>query len=210
MLKIALSKGRIANKICRCLEADSRFSGIVDLESRKLIFEDDKKALQLILVKATDLPVYVESGAADMGIVGKDVLLEASANVYEVMDLRIGQCKMVLAGLPEIRFQDIRKVGTKYPKIALDYFQQKRLPVQIVKLDGSVELAPIVGLADAIVDITETGSTLQENGLVIYDQLCSISSRLIANPVRYKTKYSQICEMEEFFENIANRQEGCL
>lgn len=208
MLKIALSKGRIAGKVCEYLEKDERFIGTADLESRKLIFEDKEKRLQLILVKPSDVPIYVESGAADMGIVGKDVLMEASFNVYEIMDLKIGQCKMVLAGLPNMKVNEIRKIGTKYPKIAFDYFSKKRIPVQIVKLGGSVELAPIVGLSDAIIDITETGSTLKENGLIIYDEICSISSRLIANPVRYKTKYPEISELEEFFNNIAKIEEG--
>lgn len=208
MLKIALSKGRIASKICDYLDKDERFIGIADLKSRKLIFEDRNKSLQLILVKPSDLPIYVESGAADMGIVGKDVLMEANFNVYEIMDLKIGQCKMILGGLPNMKAREIRKIGTKYPKIALDYFTKKRIPVQIVKLDGSVELAPIVGLSDAIVDITETGSTLKENGLIIYDEICSISSRLIVNPVRYKTKYPEMKDLEEFFNNIARIQEG--
>ncbi|OGO79362.1 MAG: ATP phosphoribosyltransferase [Clostridiales bacterium GWB2_37_7] len=208
MLKIALSKGRIASKVCGYLDKDERFKGTADLESRKLIFEDQSKRLQLILVKPSDLPLYVESGAVDMGIVGKDVLMEASFHVYETMDLKIGQCKMILAGLPNTKASEIRRVGTKYPQIALDYFSKKRIPVQIVKLDGSVELAPIVGLSDAIVDITETGSTLAENGLIIYDEICSISSRLIVNPVRYKTKYREISELEEFFKNIVKIQEG--
>ena len=208
MLKIALSKGRIARKICEYLDNDERFTGIADLKSRKLIFEDHNKTLQLILVKPSDLPIYVESGAADMGIVGKDVLMEASFNIYEIMDLKIGQCKMILAGPPDMKISDIRKIATKYPQIASDYFTKKRIPVQIVKLDGSVELAPIVGLSDAIVDITETGSTLKENGLIIYDEICSISSRLIVNPVRYKTKYTEMKNLEEFFNNIAKMQEG--
>jgi ATP phosphoribosyltransferase len=143
-----------------------------------------------------------------MGIVGRDVLMESSFNVYEIMDLKIGQCRMILAGPPNMKVNEIRKIATKYPKIALDYFSKKRIPVQVVKLDGSVELAPIVGLSDAIVDITETGSTLKENGLIIYDEICSISSRLIVNPVRYKTKYSEIKDLEEFFNNIVNIQEG--
>ena len=208
MLKIALSKGRIASKICEYLDKDERFIGTADLKSRKLIFEDHRKRLQLILVKPSDLPIYVESGAADMGIVGKDILMELSFNVYEIMDLKIGECKMVLAGLPNMKSDEIRKIGTKYPKITLDYFSKKRMPVQVVKLDGSVELAPIVGLSDAIVDITETGSTLRENGLIIYDEICSISSRLIVNPIRYKTKYPEIKELEEFFNNISKIQGG--
>jgi ATP phosphoribosyltransferase len=208
MLKIALSKGRIASKICEYLDKDERFIGTADLKSRKLIFEDSRKSLQLILVKPSDLPLYVESGAADMGIVGRDVLMESSFNVYEIMDLKIGQCRMILAGPPNMKVNEIRKIATKYPKIALDYFSKKRIPVQVVKLDGSVELAPIVGLSDAIVDITETGSTLKENGLIIYDEICSISSRLIVNPVRYKTKYQEIKDLEKFFNNIVNIQEG--
>ena len=208
MLKIALSKGRVANKVCEYFDKDERFKGTADLESRKLIFEDSNKTLQLILVKASDLPIYVESGAADMGIVGKDVLMEASFRVYEIMDLGIGQCKMILGGLPNMKPSEIKRVGTKYPNTAMDYFSKKRMPIQIVKLEGSVELAPIVGLSDAIVDITETGSTLKENGLMVYDEICSISSRLIANPVRYKTKYQEIRHLEEFFNNIAKIQEG--
>lgn len=197
MLKLALSKGRVAEQVCRCFNEDSRFSNILDLTSRKLLFED--KGVQIILVKASDLPIYVESGAVDLGIVGKDVLMEGSYNIFEIIDLKIAKCKMILGGLPNQDLPNIKTVASKYPKITLEYFNKKRNPVEIVKLDGSVELAPLVGLSDAIVDITETGSTLRENGLVIYDEICDISSRLIANPVRYKLMYQKIKELEDFF-----------
>lgn len=190
MLKIAVAKGRIAEKVIPILNTSAEFGGLIDLSSRKLIFTDEKREITYIIVKPGDLPVYVESGAADVGLVGKDVLMESECSVYEILDLKTGRCRMAVAGLPgkgAVPFGR-RKIATKYPRLAGSYFKSKAEPVEIIKLEGSIELAPLVGLSDVIVDIVESGKTLEENGLVIYEEICSISTRLIANKVSYKLK----------------------
>lgn len=151
---------------------------------------DQKKRVRLVLVKADDVPTYVEQGAADIGIVGKDTLLESMASVYEMMDLEFGKCKFVVAALKDYVENVQRKtyVATKYVYVAKEFFKRKGKSVEIIKLNGSVELAPIMGLADMIVDIVETGTTLRENGLVIVEEICPVSARLIVNKASLKTK----------------------
>lgn len=194
MLKIAIAKGRVADKVSRLLQDTSDYKDIIDLNSRKLIFDDEEKEVEFFLVKPSDVPVYVGSGAADVGIVGKDVLMETESQVYEIMDLKTCSCRMVLAGLPEgSRVRPIvRRIATKYPRIAAEYFGRKAEAVEIIKLDGSIELAPIIGLSDAIVDIVESGRTLKENGLIVYEEICPITARMIVNRVSYKLKYGSI------------------
>ena len=165
-------------------------------ESRKLIFEDSKQQLKVTLVKSPDVAVYVERGAADVGIVGEDVLLEeaAGADVYEVMDLGIGRCRMAVAGIKGKKVDMSKRitVGTKYPRIARHYFEENHHSVDIIKLNGSVELAPLVGLSDVIVDIVETGNTLRANGLEVIHYFMDFSARMICNPVSFKIKYAEI------------------
>ena len=158
------------------------------------VFQDTTGAIEFFLVKSPDVPTYVEKGAADIGIVGRDVLMEHPANVYELLNLDIGQCKMCVAGFKDSKPQFGKKlvVGTKYPAIAKDYFNSKDEPVDLIKINGSVELAPLLGLSDCIVDIVESGSTLRENGLVVLEEICDISSRLIVNKVSLKTKGAMI------------------
>lgn len=202
MLKVAVAKGRIAEKISPLLDASAEFGGLIDLDSRKLIFIDEKRGITYIIVKPGDLPIYVESGAADLGLVGKDVLLESENSVYELLDLKTGCCRMAVAGLPGPRPAAFgrRKIATKYPRVADRFFKSKGEPVELIKLEGSIELAPLVGLADAIVDIVESGRTLAENGLVVYEEICPISTRLVANKVSYKLKNDVINRFAAVFE----------
>jgi ATP phosphoribosyltransferase len=190
MLKIAIAKGRVAEKVSKLLLDTSDYRKIIDLNSRKLVFSNKDNEIVFFLVKPSDVPVYVASGAADIGIVGKDVLMETQSQVYEILDLKTCSCRMVLAGPSEKQKVRpiVRKIATKYPRIAAEYFNKKSESVEIIKLDGSIELAPIVGLSDAIVDIVESGRTLKENGLVVYEEICDITARMIVNKVSYKLK----------------------
>ena len=195
-IHIALAKGRIHKAVMKYL-ADSGYEfPTYSEESRRLIFEDAKGQLKVTLVKSPDVAVYVERGAADVGIVGKDVLLEEApgADVYEVMDLGIGCCRMAVAGIAGKKVDMARRItiGTKYPRIARSYFEANHHSVDIIKLNGSVELAPIVGLSDVIVDIVETGNTLKANGLEVLNYFMDFSARMICNPVSFKMKYRDI------------------
>lgn len=195
-IHIALAKGRIHKAVMKYLVDSGYEFPTYSEESRRLIFEDAKGQLKVTLVKSPDVAVYVERGAADVGIVGKDVLLEEApgADVYEVMDLGIGCCRMAVAGIAGKKV-DMNKritIGTKYPRIARSYFEANHHSVDIIKLNGSVELAPIVGLSDVIVDIVETGNTLKANGLEVLNYFMDFSARMICNPVSFKMKYRDI------------------
>lgn len=199
-LTFALAKGRLAEKTMELLEEIGITCDEMKEKSRKLIFTNEKLKLKFFLAKATDVPTYVEYGAADIGIIGKDTLLEEKRNICEVLDLKFGKCRFAVAGKEEIREKleksnDLR-VATKYPNIAKEYFYHKKhQTVEIVKLNGSVELGPIVGLADVIVDIVETGSTLKENGLKVLEEICPISARMVVNPVSMKMQSEKITEI---------------
>ncbi|MDO4288667.1 MAG: ATP phosphoribosyltransferase [Eubacterium sp.] len=204
-IRFALAKGRVAKKAIALLKALGYVFPDYDPDSRKLIFEDTTGSIAFFLVKSPDVPTYVEKGAADIGIVGKDVLLEHPADVYELLNLNIGQCKMCIAGFAGTPLRSEKKlvVGTKYPVIAKNYFNGIDQPVDLIKINGSVELAPILGLSDCIVDIVESGSTLRENGLSVLGEICDISSRLIVNRVSLKTKSASINPIiEQFEENL--------
>lgn len=203
-ITIAMAKGRIANQAISLLENSGiRFSDFNE-KSRKLIFTDDERTIKLIFVKAVDVPTYVELGAADVGVIGKDVVLEDPKDVYELLDLGIGKCKLAVAGFPREKTIDKPKltVASKYPNLAKMHFDQKGLRTEIIKLNGSVELAPLIGLADCIVDIVETGSTLKENGLVVLETIAEVSARLIVNKASYAVKTERI---QQF---IADVKEG--
>ncbi|HOR85733.1 MAG TPA: ATP phosphoribosyltransferase [Bacillota bacterium] len=194
MLKIAIAKGRVAEKVSELLLDTVDYRNIIDLSSRKLIFTNKDKEVVFFLAKPSDVPVYVGSGAADVGIVGKDILMEVRSQTYEILDLKICRCRMVLAG-PSEKEQArpiVRKIATKYPRISTEYFNSKSESVEIIKLDGSIELAPLMGLSDAIVDIVESGKTLKENGLIVYENICDITARMIVNRVSYKMKNKSI------------------
>ena len=198
-IHIALAKERIHKVVMKYLmESGYEFLAYSE-DSRKLIFEDAGHTLKLTLVKSPDVAVYVERGAADIGIVGEDVLIEdnAGANVYEVLDIGIGRCNMAVAGVKGKKVDMSRRitVGTKYPRIARKYFEENHHSVDIIKLNGSVELAPLVGLSDVIVDIVETGSTLRENGLGVLEEICELSARVIVNQVSMQMESERIREI---------------
>ncbi len=197
MLHIALAKGRVAEQVMLFLhEAGIIFPSYTE-DSRKLIFVDQESRMKVTLVKSPDVPVYVELGAADVGIVGKDILLEDSFDVYEIYNLHVGKCQMAVAGIAGKELPTGRRliVGTKYPRITKNYFAGLRQNVDIVKLNGSVELAPLVGLSDIIVDVVETGTTLRENGLEVITYFMDISTRMIANKASFKLKGKEIQEL---------------
>ena len=197
-LTIALAKGRLAKKAMELFEAIGiSCDEMKDKDSRKLIFVNEELGIRFFLAKANDVPTYVEYGAADIGIVGKDTILEEGRKLYEVMDLGMGRCRMCVCG-PEsakesLRHHELIRVATKYPNIAKDYFyNQKYQTVEIIKLNGSIELAPIVGLSEVIVDIVETGGTLRENGLGVLEEVCPLSARMIVNPVSMRMEYERV------------------
>ena len=197
-LTFALGKGRLAKKTLELFEKIGiTCDEIRDPDTRKLIFVNEELGLRFFLAKGPDVPTYVEYGAADIGIVGKDTILEESRNIYEVLDLGFGKCRMCVCGPQSaaelLKHQEQICVATKYPHIAKDYFYNKKhQTVEIVKLNGSIELAPIVGLSDVIVDIVETGSTLRENGLEVLEEVCPLSARMIVNPVSMRMESERI------------------
>lgn len=197
-LTFALAKGRLAKKSLEIFEKIGiTCEEMKEENSRKLIFTNEELKLKFFLAKATDVPTYVEYGAADIGIVGKDTILEEGRKLFEVVNLRIGNCRMCVAG-PEsaqelLKHHELIRVATKYPNIAKDYFYNKKhQTVEIIKLNGSIELAPIVGLSEVIVDIVETGSTLRENGLTILEEICPLSARMVVNQVSMKMENERI------------------
>ena len=197
-LTFALGKGRLAKKTLELFEKIGiTCDEIRDPDTRKLIFVNEELGLRFFLAKGPDVPTYVEYGAADIGIVGKDTILEESRNIYEVLDLGFGKCKMCICG-PEsaaelLQHHEQIRVATKYPRIAKDYFYNKKFQtVEIIKLNGSVELAPIVGLSEVIVDIVETGSTLRANGLTVLEEICDLSARMVVNQVSLKMEQERI------------------
>jgi ATP phosphoribosyltransferase len=200
-ITFALAKGRIAKQTMGILEKIGiTCEEMKDKESRKLIFVNEELGLKFFLSKASDVPTYVEYGAADLGVVGKDTILEEKRNIYEVIDLGLGKCRMCVAGplsaKKYLESGELIRVATKYPTIAKSYFYDKKhQTVEIVKLNGSVELAPLVGLSEVIVDIVETGSTLKENGLVVLEEICPLSARMVVNQVSMKMEKDRIGEL---------------
>ena len=206
-LTVALAKGRLAELAVELFISIGMDCSEMKEKTRKLIFTDEKNKMKFILVKASDVPTYVEYGAADIGIVGKDTLLEESRNLYEMVDLGFGKCKMAVCGPKELKgkldtMTNLR-VASKYPHIAMKYFQDdKGQTIEIIKLNGSVELAPLVGLSDGIVDIVETGSTLKANGLEVIEWVTEISARLIANTASLKLRKAEIEELQKKLEAV--------
>lgn len=192
-LTIALPKGRLGDQTIEVLKRIG-LGDVIDDTSRKLIFTDPSQELSYMLVKPSDVITYVERGVADLGIIGKDSLMEDQADVYELIDLGFGKCRFAVAGKTsnDMQKDEVLKIATKYPHVTKQYFEKKNQPIDIIKLNGSVELAPLVGLSDVIVDIVETGSTLKANGLEILEVMHDISARLIANRVSYRFKYEKI------------------
>ena len=200
-ITFALAKGRLAKKAMEMLElAGITCEEMKDETSRKLIFVNEELGLKFFLAKGPDVPTYVEYGAADIGIVGKDTILEEARNIYEVLDLGFGKCRMCICGPAEakelLQHHEQIRVATKYPRIAKDYFYNKKhQTVEIIKLNGSIELAPIVGLSEVICDIVETGSTLRENGLVVLEEVCPLSARMVVNQVSMKMENERITKL---------------
>ncbi len=200
-LTIALTKGRLALRTLELLEQIGiTCEEMKDKSSRKLIFTNEELGIRFFLAKANDVPTYVEYGAADIGICGKDTILEEGRKLYEVIDLGFGKCRMCVCG-PEsarerLKHHELIRVATKYPNIAKDYFYNKKhQTVEIIKLNGSIELAPLVGLSEVIVDIVETGSTLRENGLVVLEEICGLSARVIVNQVSMKRENERVAKL---------------
>ena len=211
-LTFALGKGRLANQTLGLFEKIGiTCEEMKDKNSRKLIFTNEELKLRFFLAKGPDVPTYVEYGAADIGVVGKDTILEEGRKVHEVLDLGYGKCKMCVCGykdaVPLLQHHELIRVATKYPNIAKDYFYNTRhQTVEIIKLNGSIELAPIVGLSEVIVDIVETGSTLKENGLVVLDEVCPLSARMIVNPVSMRLENDRIKELLYKLRSILKRE----
>ena len=207
-LTFALGKGRLASKTLEMFEKIGiTCEEMKDKGSRKLIFVNEELKLKFFLSKGPDVPTYVEYGAADIGIVGKDTILEEGRRMYEVLDLGFGKCTMCVCG-PEsarelLKHPELIRVATKYPNIAKDYFYNKKhQTVEIIKLNGSIELAPIVGLSEVIVDIVETGSTLKENGLKVLEEVCPLSARMVVNQVSMKMENERISRIIQDLKKI--------
>ena len=197
-LTFALAKGRLAKTTMAMFEElGITCEAMKDTETRKLIFVNEDLKLKFFLSKASDVPTYVEYGAADIGVVGEDTILEEGRILHEMLDLGFGRCRMCVCGpssaKEKLQHGELIRVASKYPNIAKDYFYNKKLQtVEIIKLNGSVELAPIVGLSEVIVDIVETGSTLRANGLEVLEEVCDLSARVVVNPVSLKMEQERI------------------
>ena len=211
-ITIALAKGRLAKKALEIFEhVGVTCEEMKDEKTRKLIFTNEELKLRFFLAKPSDVPTYVEYGAADIGIVGKDTILEESRKLYEVYDLKVGNCKMCVCGpasaKEKLQHHELIRVATKYPNIARDYFfNKKHQTVEIIKLNGSVELAPIVGLAEVIVDIVETGATLKENGLQVLEEVCPLSARMVVNQVSMKMENERINKILAGFKTAVEKR----
>ncbi len=205
-LRIALTKGRLENDTVALFERIGLDCSSVRNKGRKLILPVAGGVYEVVLAKAADVITYVEHGVCDLGVVGKDTIMEQGGNFYEVLDLGFGKCRFALAGPKGCGFFDgysARTVASKYPNVAANYFGEKAMDVRIIKIEGSVELAPLLGLADAIVDIVETGTTLRENGLEVIEDICDVSARLIVNAASMKMRKEEI-------ENLTGRMENAI
>lgn len=198
-INIALPKGRLGEKVYAIFEQAGYDCPAIKEEGRRLIFENEEKQVCYFWVKPSDVPIYVEKGAADIGVAGKDILLEYEPDVYELCDLNMGKCRMAVAAMADFRdnYEKTLRVATKFPNIAKKYYAQQSREIDIIKLNGSIELAPLLQLSDVIVDIVETGKTLYENNLKPFETVAQISARLIANKASYKFKNKQIKEISE-------------
>lgn len=204
MITVALAKGRLAQKSVELLEKCGLKLDNLKIETRKLVLFDESGEYKFVFVKPSDVPTYIERGVADFGVVGKDTLLEADKDIYEMLDLKFGKCRMCVCGYPDSleKAGGILRVGTKYEQITREYFGARGKTVDIIKLNGSVELGPVMGLSDVIVDIVESGKTLEANGLAVLEEVCSCSARLVVNRVSLKTKKGLLELLETIKDNI--------
>lgn len=208
LITVAIARGRLLEEAAVLFRKTGYSVAEITNSSRKLIFEFHKYGFKILIIRPTDVPSYVEYGAADCGIVGKDTLIEEKYNLYEPLDLRIGVCKLVVAAPREFDFSSARilRVATKYPKIAYEHFVKKGISAEIVKLYGSVELAPIVGLSDVIVDLSATGETLRKNNLVEIETITNITARLVVNRVSMKVKSDEIKGLIQKLKKVRSRK----
>ena len=204
MLNVALPKGRLGEKVYAMFEKAGFECPSIKEQNRRLIFENEKAGVRYFWVKPSDVAIYVERGAADIGVAGKDILLEYEPDVYELLDLNIGKCRMVVAAKKDFRDDTGRtlRVATKFSNIAQKYYLNKGRDIDIIHLNGSIEIAPILGLSDVIVDIVETGTTLKENDLCVFEEIVPISARLIANKANYKFKSDMIDTLTRSLEEL--------
>ncbi|MBQ3150759.1 MAG: ATP phosphoribosyltransferase [Clostridia bacterium] len=204
MINIALPKGRLGEKAYKIFKSLGYGCPEIEEDNRKLIFTNEENGVCYFWAKPSDVAVYVERGAADIGIVGKDILLEQGSDVYELLDLGMGKCRMAVAGIKGCRpsSDSTIRVATKFPNIARSYYASQSRDIEIIKLNGSIEIAPLLNLSDVIVDIVETGTTLRENNLEPFEDIVDISARLIANKASYKFKYEKINDICEKIRNI--------
>lgn len=203
-INIALPKGRLGEKVYNIFESLGYGCESIKENNRKLIFEDETNKVRYFWVKPSDVAIYVERGAADVGVVGKDILLEYEPEVYELLDLDTGKCRMCVAGKKGFKIDPAKtlRVATKFQHIARDYFMKRGQEIEIIKLNGSIELAPILNMSDVIVDIVETGTTLKENDLAVITEFVNISARFIANKAAYKFKNAEISLMKSKLEKL--------
>lgn len=204
MFNIALPKGRLAEKTCALLAKLGFDTSAVFEDSRKLVFEDKQNEVAYFLVKPSDVAIYVERGVADVGVVGKDILLESKPDVYELLDLNIGKCRVAVAAKEGFRDDSERplRVATKFVNVAGDYYASQNREIEIIKLNGSIELAPILNLSDVIVDVVETGTTLRENNMKVIADIVPVSARLIANKTAYKFKNAEIISLIDRLQEV--------
>ena len=209
MLNIALPKGRLGEKVYEIFEAAGYECPALREPNRRLIFENEAAGVRYFWSKPSDVAIYVERGAADIGVAGKDILLESEPDVYELLDLNMGKCRMCVAGPADFRDDISRtlRVATKFPNIAKSYYSSQSRPIDIIKMNGSIELAPIVGLSDVIVDIVETGKTLYEIGLAPLQEIVPISARLIANKARFKFRSEEIRTLTDRIAALLEQRE---
>ena len=209
MLNIALPKGRLGEKVYAIMEAAGFECPSIKENNRKLVFENPEKQVRYFWVKPSDVAIYVERGAADIGVAGKDILLEYEPDVYELLDLDLGKCRMAVAAPADFRDDENRtlRVATKFVNIAANYYASIGRQIDIIKLNGSIELAPILGLSDVIVDIVETGTTLKENDLSVVQTILPISARLIANKASFQFKGAQIEQIQRQVRNQVEKND---
>ena len=207
-INIALPKGRLGENVYKIFDEAGYSCPSILETNRKLIFEDEDTHVRYFWVKPSDVAIYVERGAADIGVCGKDIIEEYKPDIYELADLNMGKCHMCVAGQKGFRDNTARtlRVATKFPKIAKEYYSKQSRQIDIIKLNGSIELAPILKISDVIVDIVETGTTLKENDLVVLEKILPISARLISNKVSYKFKNLEIMELCDAVNRICNSE----
>ena len=201
-LTVAIPKGRVQKQLVPMLEKAGLAASSLLTDDRTLIRETEDQRLRFLLLKPDDVPTYVEYGAADLGIVGRDVLLERRYDLYQPLDLGIGRCRMVVAGVPARALPAVPRVATKYPRVATEHFAARGVQAEVIFVQGSVELAPLVGLSDLIVDLVETGSTLKENGLVELELISEISSVVVANRSLFKLRHAEVSSVVEKLRSV--------